>query len=529
MEIVQLLEITQELIGDRSIICFEKSVTYLQELSLRYPDIYAKVSFIVDFNPRYQSALSVENRIFDVKGKEFIEKYDPRDAAILITSDYYLEAYEILKHFFEDKINVPDRVFFFANYETEIELSYRNRYKNDPLKDIIVFRSGPHSSSYVKGLDFADNARALYECALSMGLNRKYELVWIVNDSSEFTSPSGRYYRYYRDYDNLTFVSFGDSVTEDIEKRDEYYRVLCLAKWIFMTDAYGFCRNARTDQIRVQLWHGCGFKTRTNFVPCEKRYEYNTVISEKYRSIHADIYGLRDDQVIITGYPKCDYLFHPVDQSVAKNLNLERDNETQKIVFWLPTFRQAKSSLSELNEKTKTSTGLPLIESMDEIKALDEKLLQNNIKLVIKLHPFQDRHTIADITKEGKLSNIALLDNEQLVDEDVQIGQVLAYSDALISDYSSVAIEYLLLDKPIAFTLDDIEDYENSRGFVFDNVKEWLPGKELYNIEDFLRFVDEIGKSQDLLQEKRHRITNILHQYKDDKSSERVIKMLGII
>ena len=51
-------------------------------------------------------------------------------------------------------------------------------------------------------------------------------------------------------------------------------------------------------------------------------------------------------------------------------------------------------------------------------------------------------------------SNIVILSNEQLYHMDIQTNEILMHADALISDYSSVAVDYLLLDRPIAFTLD---------------------------------------------------------------------------
>lgn len=539
----------EDCLTNSKIICFEKSKSYIEELNNRYPDCFERISYIVDSNPRYQVEMEVAGRVFDVLNTDELVhsiscSHSGKDTpAILITSDYYKEAFDKLINLFKNYgCTIPEIVYYFPNKETEIEISYREKYENESLRDIIVFRSGPHASSYVKGLDFADNARALFEYMLSAGLNEKYELAWIVKDPKEFTEPGGKYYELCNQHKNLTFVSFDDSVTSDSDKRDEYYRVLCLSKWIFMTDAYGFCRNAREDQIRVQLWHGCGFKTRTNFVPCEKRYEYNIVIGEEYKKIHADIYGLRENQVIITGYPKSDWIFHKASSSIAKKLgivgtnvvvdsdvgaNLNRDAE--KIIFWLPTFRIAKESLSELHEHTlNTRTGMPIVENVTQLKKLDECLQKSNIRLVIKLHPFQDRSALSGITEAEKLQNIVLLDNEQLVDEDVQIGQLLAYADALISDYSSVAVEYLLLDRPIAFTLDDANEYENSRGFVFDNIRDWLPGKELYSLGDFIDYICEIASGIDSSKEKRQRLTGIMHRYKDDKSSERVVKMLGI-
>lgn len=547
-KLVCLTKKNKETIANSEIICFEKSKSYLKELNCKYPDVFGRISYIVEPNPRYQGELEADGRKFDVVGCDVLTQnmssFAKKDMpVILITSDYYKEAYDkILKLFeaSEGKGTAPEEIYYFPNKETEIELAYREKYADEPLQNIIVFRSGPHASSYVKGLDFADNARALFEYMLSVGLNKKYELVWIVKDPDEFNKKDGKHYDYCSQYRNLTFVAFEDSITSDIVKRDEYYRVLCLAKWIFMTDAYGFCRNARQDQVRVQLWHGCGFKTRTNFVPCEKRYEYNIVIGELYKKIHADIYGLRDDQVIITGYPKSDWIFHRAAENIAEKLGIispitgndsfsDYKFATEKIVFWLPTFRIAKENLSELHEHTlSTGTGMPLVENVDQLKLLDDCLRENNIRLVIKLHPFQDKGALSGITEDQNLKNIVLIDNEQLVDEDVQIGQLLAYADALISDYSSVAVEYLLLGRPVAFTLDDAKEYENSRGFVFENIREWLPGKELYSFDDYLEFVREIAEGIDTSKNKRERITACMHQYVDDKSCERVVEMLGI-
>ena len=54
---------------------------------------------------------------------------------------------------------------------------------------------------------------------------------------------------------------------------------------------------------------------------------------------------------------------------------------------------------------------------------------------------------------------------------------MLGSSDALITDYSSVYFDYLLLDKPIGFTVDDMELYIKDRGFIFNNPEEYMPGK----------------------------------------------------
>lgn len=228
-----------------------------------------------------------------------MEQIDFGCNVLLITSDYYREAYGKLC---ENSVltGKTDTIYYFANRETEYELAYREKYKDAELENMILFRSGPHASAYVKGMDFADNARALFEYMVAEGYAAKYRLVWLVKDPNEYMA--------WQNDQNIEFLSFDWSASEIEEERDRYYRALCLAKYLFFTDAYGFARNCRKDQIRVQLWHGCGFKTRVNFVRCEKRYEYTTVISDVYSKIHQDIYGLREDQVLVTGYAKQDWL-----------------------------------------------------------------------------------------------------------------------------------------------------------------------------------------------------------------------------
>lgn len=500
------------IIDKKKIYYYEKSDSYLSELLDKY-DLLDNIVAIIDDFKRNQGVFCLNGKKIDIVGTEYLENVDFSDATILITSDYYKEAFDKLSSI-SNVSNSLDVIYFYANRETEIELEYREKYENRELENIIVFRSGPHASSYVPGMDFADNARALFEYMLSEKYNEKYELVWLVKNPDEFAR--------YNQYKNVRFLSFDWSMSENQKERDEYYRVLCLAKYFFFTDAYGFVRNCREDQIRVQLWHGCGFKTRVNFVRCEKRYEYTTVISDLYARIHADIYGLRDDQVLITGYAKQDWLFHPISEEKLQLLGVPRG---KKYIFWLPTFRTAKESLVQLNEQQlESETGLPIIYTQEMMRCVDEILEQNDMVLVIKLHPFQDRNMVhCDDYK-----NIVLLENEQLLNADVQINEVLGWADALISDYSSAAVDYLLLNRPIAFTLDDVEEYESSRGFVFDPIRDWLPGVEVYNAEDFCGYIEEIAAGIDRSQKKRNAIRNQMYRYFDDGNCERILETLEI-
>ena len=396
------------------------------------------------------------------------------------------------------------------------EEKYREQYKDVPLEDIIIFRSGPMADTYIEGMDFDDNARALFEYALKAGINQKYKLVWIVKNPTEW---SGKF----KKYENVIFISWEDADSNDIKKRDNFFRYLCLAKYLFMTDSYGFALGCRKDQTRVMLWHGCGFKTRLGFKPNEHNYEYMTVTGEEYARTYAKVFGLRDDQMLVTGYPKVDCIFHP-DADWQKKLNIKL---AKKYVFWLPTFRNTNRPGLERHEHTKPEgeTGLPVVATLDEMKFINKLLLEKDAVMIIKLHPFQDRKMICDMSD---FSNVQLIENESLLQGDIQINQILGYADALISDYSSVAVDYLVKDRPVAFTLDDIETYEKERGFFWPDVKPHLPGKEIYNYEEFYSFVKDVLRGLDPGADKRHLICEEMQKFSDDRNSERVFRALGI-
>ena len=92
---------------------------------------------------------------------------------------------------------------------------------------------------------------------------------------------------------------------------------------------------------------------------------------------------------------------------------------------------------------------MPVVNTFQQMRTLNEKMAEKGTVLLIKLHPFQSRRMVHDV--EG-MSHIRLIEHDALLKNDIQINQLLGYADALISDYSSVAVDYLVLDRPMAFT-----------------------------------------------------------------------------
>ena len=69
--------------------------------------------------------------------------------------------------------------------------------------------------------------------------------------------------------------------------------------------------------------------------------------------------------------------------------------------------------------------------------------------------------------------------------------KLLLLADILIADYSSIMVDYTILEKPAILFTYDLDDYlYKERGFYFD-YKEMVPGKLVYNIDELIDSIKE--------------------------------------
>ena len=99
-------------------------------------------------------------------------------------------------------------------------------------------------------------------------------------------------------------------------------------------------------------------------------------------------------------------------------------------------------------------------------------------------------------------------------------------ADALLTDYSSVYIDYLLLDRPIGFVTDDWDAYRNSRGFVFDDPRAVMPGPFLTDYAELTTFLSDVASGNDPFQDRRRTLADRFHTYADGQSCERVLRAI---
>ena len=138
------------------------------------------------------------------------------------------------------------------------------------------------------------------------------------------------------------------------------------------------------------------------------------------------------------------------------------------------------------------------------------------------LHPWA-----LDSLGEINYSNIMEVKNQD-IPEPYNLYHLIGQADAMISDYSSVWGDYLLLDRPIAFAFDDLEEYMKQRKVPFEPMEEYMPGMKTRNVTDLIDFIDSLDK-EDLYIDERKRIRDLFLTYQDNKSSYRFLRAIGLL
>lgn len=367
-------------------------------------------------------------------------------------------------------------------------------YKNifcKPDDRLIVFSSEP---------DFSDNSRVLFEYMQKNGYADKYRFVWIVNNPEKFIDTVSK-------YKNTVFI----------RKNDEYAYTSKEALTNLLDAHYYFGTHVRQRRLRkagsgqtiVNLWHGCGFKD-TQHMPWNDAFDFMIVPGEVFIDTKSKFFGCDKSMILPLGYPRYD-LFLNRSNKIEAFADSFRKNSDSKLIIWMPTFRKTnKNKYPE--EKIDYKFQLPVLQSQEDLLRLDSICIEKNVVMLIKKHQYQKDFNI----DTDKLKNIIFIDDSTFVEKNIQMYEFLPQTNALISDYSSVSIDYLLIDNPIGFTLDDYESYKTTRGFVFEEPRDYMPGTHIYNFDELSAFIADIADGKDVYASERAEVRKCTNKYDKD-------------
>lgn len=274
---------------------------------------------------------------------------------------------------------------------------------------------------------------------------------------------------------------------------------------------------------KIQLWHGIPLKRINLSIPDVAKFndslkgKLHNVIRGKHHvsdlfistseffTRNAFSKAFNAKLFLESGYPRNDIFYGDNDEQYE---SLGCDEETiskvkklkasgYRIVLYAPTYRD--------------TTRDAVSDGALSMNKLSEFAKRRKVVFIFKFHSYTGSTYELETYK-----NIVRYDNSK----DIQ--PIMKLSDILITDYSSVYMDYLLLDRPIVFFPYDYEKYtQKDRGLLFDY--DWItPGPKCYSQAELQKAILDAIEGKDGFSARREEIRHLAFKYTNGESSRRI-------
>lgn len=354
------------------------------------------------------------------------------------------------------------------------------------------------------GKAFTDNTKYIYKYLVD---KTNFKAIWLTNSHELLNKLKAKGYNAQYKF-NLSTI-----------------RLLRRAKYVFTTHGVFDVLpiNFSPETTFICTWHGVQNKRNSSLHGPNKytklaKYLNLTSYNDNYMDFFITPSGTKKDiklienyfqipptKIITAGYPRNDILFIEDSDFIDKlKARYKIPNYIEKILLYAPTFR-------DYSFKAK----LPF--TKEELIEFNDQLRVNHSILIMKAHMFE------------KIIEFQNFSNIKKAPKNTDIQELLAITDILITDYSSVYCDFLLVNKPILlFTYDYERFMEEGRGFYY-NFKKIAPGPLLYTGKELINAIKNIDQIDKEYEDRRLKTRKIYNKYVDGNSTERVLKYLKII
>ena len=212
-------------------------------------------------------------------------------------------------------------------------------------------------------------------------------------------------------------------------------------------------------------------------------------------------FGVKESALIMTGYPRNDELYAANAQTKQIYRQKFGIPDNKKVILYAPTWR----------ETTDGGATYQLAPPIDWNKW--EKELGENYVVMLRTHPYTT-----------KLMNVQFNDFVLDYTEYPEVNHLLIAADILISDYSSINLDYCILGKPMICFGYDYEEYTKNRGFYYD-LRTTMPSGVIETEDEVIKHI----KSMDFKEEERKTCAfrDSHMQYGGNASIECINKVFG--
>lgn len=243
------------------------------------------------------------------------------------------------------------------------------------------------------------------------------------------------------------------------------------------------------NRLVVNLWHGDGPKLAldTHLI----RSTVAVAGTALWGGQRSQRFGLPAHSIAVVGNPRVDQFRVAPRAEILERLGISSVDQT---IVWLPTYRSALAPHGRA-----WSDGDSLVRSAtigEIVSAISNAESELGARLVVKPHPLD-----SDAYEE---LGIPIIRHENLAAAGVTLYQLLGAADAIISDISSVWVDFLSLDRPIGFYVPDLEEFQGRQRLNVDDVAGLLPGPRIRTAEDARRFVSGVVTDPSQLRPSRY-------------------------
>lgn len=325
--------------------------------------------------------------------------------------------------------------------------------------------------------------------------------LFVINDPELRNSLSSKYGKQY-------FIE-----TENIQG---IRQALSAGVWFTSAGLPAYGTGLHKKRLIINLWHGVPLKKIALLDPNLKkaaRIYFKKIFSENYTCIlttsheliplMARSFAVSKDKIKVWGQPRNDGLFQKNDCREILGQLFPDLPEYTKTVLYAPTFRDYGQ------------VQLFPFKDFDQ-EQLEAFLEEKNMLLFIRTHVAEQGSTAPYLGKR-----IRFLGNEQAED----VTGILNIFDCLITDYSSIYIDYLLTDKPMIFLPYDRQQYLDGRGMNFD-YDDVTPGPKPETFNDFL---DALSPKEDFWKSERTRVNRLFNEIQHPCAADICNKVLKMI
>lgn len=135
--------------------------------------------------------------------------------------------------------------------------------------------------------------------------------------------------------------------------------------------------------------------------------------------------------------------------------------------------------------------------------ALEKFLTENNVQIDLRLHPYFENSSYVNEFLSEHVKSLPTSKAPEIMD-------VLSNYDIVITDYSSIYVDFLVLNRPVMFFPYDLKEYSKSTSFVAP-YRELTPGPHVLSQRDFIAELEGLLSGRDDYSSERQRLSELLN------------------